>query len=189
VAVLGARRPGVGAWNFVVAGLLAVLFLPVAEGFGTPRLNPPHLAFLTLVLVVPVLNYLPTRLGLAAAAVGFACAVVLARLDGVEVGENVLDAAGFALASAPWLGAWGFASGRSGDPFDRTWRRFRDAYGFIWAQRVREQFNRAAVNAGWPVFLRWGGLEASGPRVDPEAFQAMLGAVLKRFGIDDSATQ
>src|SRR5262245_48548375 len=27
VAVFGARRPGVGAWNFVVAGLLAVLLL------------------------------------------------------------------------------------------------------------------------------------------------------------------
>src|SRR6516225_8638116 len=32
VAVLGARRPGVTAWNFVVLGLLAVHLLPVAEG-------------------------------------------------------------------------------------------------------------------------------------------------------------
>src|SRR5262245_49299879 len=29
VAVLGARRPGVGPWNGVVCGLLAVLLLPV----------------------------------------------------------------------------------------------------------------------------------------------------------------
>src|SRR5262245_42060056 len=34
VAVLGARRPNVAAWNFVVAGLLAVLLLPVAQGLG-----------------------------------------------------------------------------------------------------------------------------------------------------------
>src|SRR6516225_7885921 len=33
VAVLGARRPGVGAWNFVVLGLLAVLLLAWAEEF------------------------------------------------------------------------------------------------------------------------------------------------------------
>src|SRR5882724_2886965 len=33
VSVLGARRPGVGAWNFVVVGLLAVLLIPVARGF------------------------------------------------------------------------------------------------------------------------------------------------------------
>src|SRR5437868_1505128 len=29
VAVLGARRPGAGAWNFVVVGLLAVVLLPL----------------------------------------------------------------------------------------------------------------------------------------------------------------
>ena len=32
VAVLGARRPGVGPWNFVLLGLLAVMLLPLAEG-------------------------------------------------------------------------------------------------------------------------------------------------------------
>src|SRR5262249_20953916 len=32
VAVFGARRPGVAAWNFVLLGLLAVLLLPLAEG-------------------------------------------------------------------------------------------------------------------------------------------------------------
>src|SRR5687767_287481 len=30
-AVFGARRPIVGAWNFVVLGLLCVLLLPLAE--------------------------------------------------------------------------------------------------------------------------------------------------------------
>jgi len=34
VAVLGARRPGMTAWNFVVAGLLAVLLLPVARDWA-----------------------------------------------------------------------------------------------------------------------------------------------------------
>src|SRR4051794_17756783 len=31
VAVFGARRPGVSAWNFVVLGLLVVLLLPLSE--------------------------------------------------------------------------------------------------------------------------------------------------------------
>src|SRR6266446_829902 len=31
VAVLGARRPGVAAWDLVVVGLLIVLFLPMIE--------------------------------------------------------------------------------------------------------------------------------------------------------------
>src|SRR5438105_4854426 len=38
VAVLGARRPGVGAWNFVVCGLLLVLVLPVVD-LGDLRLR------------------------------------------------------------------------------------------------------------------------------------------------------
>jgi len=63
VAVLGARRPIVGPWNLVVAGLLAVLLLPAAQGWGTPRLETAHLVFLSLTLAVPVLNYLPTRFG------------------------------------------------------------------------------------------------------------------------------
>ncbi len=33
VAVLGARRPHVGAWNVVVVGLLAVFLLPLAEQY------------------------------------------------------------------------------------------------------------------------------------------------------------
>src|SRR5437764_449525 len=69
VAVLGARRPGVGAWNFVVVGLLALLLLPVAEGWmvATPlHLNGYHLVCLSAVVAVGILNYLPTRGGLPA---------------------------------------------------------------------------------------------------------------------------
>src|SRR5205085_1522448 len=66
VAVLGARRPGVAAWNFVVLGLLVVLLLPLAEGFGRLHLSWPRLLFLAGTLAVGFLNYLPTRLGPAA---------------------------------------------------------------------------------------------------------------------------
>ncbi len=37
VAVLGARRPIVAAWNFVVASLLVVLLWPVVERMGDLR--------------------------------------------------------------------------------------------------------------------------------------------------------
>src|SRR5262245_12244832 len=47
VAVLGARRPGVGAWNFVLAGLLTVILLPLAEQFllPGPAPGPLHIFF------------------------------------------------------------------------------------------------------------------------------------------------
>src|SRR5437763_11762318 len=64
VAVLGARRPGVGAWNLVVGGLLAVMLLPLAESLIADKqpLDGLRTAFLATTLAVGVLHYLPTRL-------------------------------------------------------------------------------------------------------------------------------
>src|SRR5207249_7117543 len=65
VAVLGARRPGVGAWNFVVGALLAVDLLGLAESTltaGSLQLNAFRLMCLAGPLAVGGLNYLPTRL-------------------------------------------------------------------------------------------------------------------------------
>src|SRR5438552_12944159 len=61
VAVLGARRPGVTAWNFVVLAQLAVLLLPLAEGLGNLHLDSLWLIFLGGTLAIGILNYLPTR--------------------------------------------------------------------------------------------------------------------------------
>jgi hypothetical protein len=68
--------------------------------------------------------------------------------------------------------------------FDRLWLAYRDRFGFVWGQRMREQFNRAAHHAGWPVVLRWGGLHTTATEAapDPAAMLATLRAVLKRFG-------
>ncbi|MCS7047081.1 MAG: hypothetical protein NZO58_12055, partial [Gemmataceae bacterium] len=60
--------------------------------------------------------------------------------------------------SAPWLAWFRGDSSSTGDAADRTWLSLRDRWGLVWAQRVREQFNRAAVHAQWPVRLRWRGL-------------------------------
>src|SRR5260370_1235188 len=84
----------------------------------------------------------------------------LAWLWGVELGglatAGVPDwltlVAGCLLGLTPWLG-WAALCrrGPAEAEFDRTWLAFRDRYGMVWGQRTREQFNRAAANAGWPV--------------------------------------
>jgi hypothetical protein len=182
VAVLGARRPGVGAWNAVVAGLLLVLLRPLLEGMGDLRPNSVHLAFLGATLAIGLLNYLPTRFFLTALAGGLVCAVELGRLGGASFG--FLDHWGWPLlAAAPWLGlasAWRRIPERE---FDRIWLGFRDRFGFVWAQRLRDQFNRASSNAGWPTVLAWSGvrLTQGHSEVPPEALAA-LQALLKRFG-------
>jgi hypothetical protein len=98
------------------------------------------------------------------------------------------------LAAVPWAG---YVSWRRAAPprtaFDRLWWEFRNRYGLVWGQRVREQFNRAAANAGWPVQLHWYGLLhfAGADSVDEEMrldmFQT-LQALLKRFGPESDDT-
>jgi hypothetical protein len=191
VAVLGARRPGVRAWNFVVCGLLAVLLLPAAEGLGTPRLDTPSITFLAGTLIVGLANYLPTRLGPAALLLGAGCGLELV----LEVSPGwfadalwVEAVAGLCLGLAPWTAlALVQHRRRSEDAFDALWLDFRNRFGVVWGQRLREQFNRAAVNAGWRVTLGWFGLhvEAGATPPDPAKALAKLRALLSRFGPEE----
>src|SRR5262245_44368336 len=108
VAVLGARRPGVAAWNFVVLGLLAVLLLPLARGLGQARLEVVHVIFLAAILLVGLLNYLGTRLTLAVLLAGLGCGLAFAALVTPawldEGSSELLLLAGLSLGLAPWLG-------------------------------------------------------------------------------------
>ncbi|HTU94006.1 MAG TPA: hypothetical protein VMF69_28255 [Gemmataceae bacterium] len=187
IAVLGARRPGASAWNFVVAGLLAVLLLPILNGMGELRLEPAQKLFLAGTLAVSVLNYLPTRLGLNAVVAAAGCGWEMMRLLGWIAPATSPWLGLFLLALTPWtvwtaVATWGAAP----TEFDRLWLAYRDRFGFVWGQRMREQFNRAAHHAGWPVVLRWSGLQMTAvePSPDPAELLAMLRAVLKRFGPD-----
>jgi len=192
VAVLGARRPGVIAWNFVVLAQLGVLLLPIAEGLGELRLNPLRLIFLGGTLAIGALNYMPTRLAAAVVALGLACGIELALLQQAEnAGQGLERAAGVSrclLAISPWLAFRGVKSGRRPtSTFDQIWLGFRDSFGLVWSQRVRDQFNLAAENAGWPVVLRWRGLRVlqgmdSLAETTREEIIAALRALLKRFG-------
>jgi hypothetical protein len=190
IAVLGARRPGVAAWNFVVVGLLAVLLLPVLNGLGEPHLETMHWLFLGVTLAVPILNYLPTRLGLAALLLAAGCGCEMAVLLGVAP-QGVLSVGMGSLGISPWAAMAFFRRGATGTAFDRLWLAYRDRFGFVWGQRMREQFNRAAHHAGWPVALRWDGLHPTAPAPAPDSAEllALLRAVLKRFGPEEDQTR
>jgi hypothetical protein len=184
VAVLGARKPGAAAWNFVVLGLLAVLLLPVAEGFGSPRLNAVYLGFLGAMLALGLLNYLPTRLAPAALTLAVGCGVEIAGLAHLPLPDWLAPAGRCLVGLAPWsalaLMRWRWPAATE---FDRTWLSFRDRFGVVWGQRTREHFNRAAANAGWPLRLTWHGLEATGEGTAPDDAVVLetLRALLKRF--------
>jgi hypothetical protein len=194
VAVLGARRPGAAAWNFVVLGLLVVLLLPLAEAavLGTP-LHPGtfRTSFLTVLFGMTVVNYLPTRLGAGAALLGIGCGWELLWLNGesrMSADLGGMSAGAWCVGLAPWAAWVGVAVRRSGgNAVDRLWQSFRDRYGLVWGQRLREQFNRAAANAGLGVELSWTGLRSAGgasPDTGPgsPAYET-LAALMKRFGL------
>jgi hypothetical protein len=189
VAVLGARRPHVFAWNFVVLGLFTVMVLPLMETqfIGTYPIDGLRILFMAGTIAVGSLNYLPTRLGPAALLLMLIGAGEMTRLyapalwPGFGAGM-VFD---LLLSSVPWL-AWICLAWRAADrsDFDSLWLKFRDQWGLVWGQRVREQFNNAAQNAGWPVKLAWHGLtqvKDESLAADQEKFVEMLRKTLQRF--------
>jgi hypothetical protein len=179
VAVLGARRPGAGAWHFVVGGLLVTLLLPLLMGLGELRLQREQVWFLGGVLLVGVANYLPTRLFVPAALLLAWCALELAVVVGWRE-PTVIDP--LLLLAVPWS-AWLVRPSARLSAFDRVWWLFRHRFGFLWAERMRDQFNRAADNANLGVTLSRGGL--AGPVPDEETrrrAESLLAALLGRFG-------
>lgn len=192
VAVLGARRPHVFAWNFVVLGLFAVMLLPLVETtiLGTRSSEGLRAIFLAATIAVGILNYLPTRLAPAALLLMLVCQIELIVPFGPESSPaTVVVSMDGLLAVVPWI-AWicwrkrGIVLKRSA--FDRLWLDFRDRWGLVWSQRVREQFNFAAQNAGWPVKLTWQGLvvrkgETIAGAGDREKYVETLRAILQRF--------
>jgi hypothetical protein len=188
VAVFGARRPGLAAWNFVVLGLLVVLLLPLGEAaaLGTPlRVGTIRTVFLASLIGTTVINYLPTRLVVGAVLISVGATWDLACLASEQpVDEIVMWCVGF----GTWL-AWICVTLRpaTANACDRLWRSFRDRFGLVWSQRVREQFNRATVNAGLDVELRWTGMRtrAGGQpngELNASAFR-ILAAIVQRFGL------
>ncbi len=189
VATLEPRQPGVAAWHFVTGGLLCVLALPLAQGWGRLDLGPEWAVFLAAVLGVGCLNYLPTRLGVAAALVLAACGYEVWGLANPEWRPGWARLPGpLAVGVAPWAGLLAVAlAPRGATEFDRVWRGFRDRFGGLWALRVCEQFNRAAANAGWSLRLGWGGAApGDDPLVRGEGLMT-LRALLKRFGPSETA--
>ncbi len=192
VAVLGARRPQVGAWNFVVLGLLAVMLLPLGEHLmlGSPALNGVRIFFLGATLAVAIGNYLPTIAWFPGMVLGGVCTMecVLLFNDWLAFSTTYLDILHLCLLTIPWLGLAAWRSRRTPAlEIDNVWFDFRDRFGLFWGQRVREQYNRSAANTGLPGHLYWHGWKnrscaMPATREQAKEMQTILRALLQRFG-------
>jgi len=184
LAVFGARRPGLVAWDFIVASLLVILWLGWAEGLiaGTElKLGTVRLTFLTILLATVVLNYLLTSSRAAAMCLALASAFILSDMFATEF-RNV-NLAILSVGTAPWY-AWLELKVCPGHRTfaDRQWLAFRDRFGVVWAMRVREQFNCVAKNAGWSVRLGWSGFRSETDEIPSEWVDALV-ALYKRFTV------
>jgi len=202
MAVLGARRPGAGAWNFVILGLLAVMLFLWLEGRLAEDdliLQRVRTVFLASTVTIGVLNYLPTRLAAASVLLALGCAGELSIISGSESLQKALvPARNFSrlmVALVPWVA---YARLRwqhlPGPEFDKLWLRFRNNYGLVWAQRLREQFNQSVKHSNWPVILRWQGLcvipgERPASDEDRQEMLANLRALMKRFEPPEKAKE
>jgi hypothetical protein len=211
MAVLGARRPGVGAWHFVVLVLLVVLSVPLLQSLLRGRWDRPlrcddvWTLLFAAVLLVGTINYVPTRLapghcvvGLFLAAVGASASPWRAARDWEMVREGArLAPAG--VAAGIWL-AWWIGRPRRGDAaprsWDRVWWDYRQRFGLIWSRRVQERFNASAEHLGWTIRLRWSGFvtlgapdrsqeTADGLLSAPGPMQNALRSLLRRFVSDE----
>jgi hypothetical protein len=196
MAVLGARRPGVAAWNFVILGLLIVMVFLLMEGRLAEDdwiLRRVRTVFLASTIAIGFLNYVPTRLAPAAILLALGCALEILSISGSESqtanGDSSRAIGRLLVGLAPWAAyaqlRW---HPKPRSEFDEIWLRFRNSYGMFWAQRLREQFNLSAKNSDWPVVLRWQGLRIlhgaspHGP-ADRQAMYDNLRALMKRFDV------
>jgi hypothetical protein len=191
VAVLGARRPGHGAWcGFVMIPLLLVLEWPVtgvavAGWVSGARLGPvlegvrldwPERIGWLIVLVLGTGNYLLTRRW---AAVLGGAGGVLAMLwpltglvtDGEWSGTVRLTGSVVLAASLCWagVGSRGVLAETDGDRrrrLDWAWGDFVEAYGLVWAVRLSARVNEELQRISGGGVLGPGGIEfADGDRV------------------------
>ncbi len=198
VAVLGAKRPQNGAWNFVVLSLWGIVALPAAENFFLHpgqrlALGDARAWFLWILILLGPINYVPTRF--AVASLLLAAGQMVALSPYLALIHRPLfsfhSVVGLAIAANGFLEGW-VASHRprSGNSdYDRVWLDFRDTFGLLWALRVQERVNAVAQQNGWDIELAWNGFfrPSSGQaisKIDPTtapALKSSFNGLLRRF--------
>lgn len=176
MAVLGARRPLIGMWHFLVASLVVVLWLGYAEGLldgSGLKIGPFRWAFLACLLGVGLGNFLFTRWSIAVIFLMLAVGTTTWMLWNSTF--DSLPAASAVASASGWI-ALLLSRRAPADP----WVQFRNRYGAVWALRLREQFVAAAAARGWPVSLSWHGSIGKGEGQNPQWMSA-LNALMIRF--------
>jgi hypothetical protein len=203
MAVLGAKRPQDRGWQWVVLTLWVVLIWPAVQAVLLPvgvrvELFIAWKLFLWGLIGVSLLNYLPTRYWLAALGVATGQIILLQAYLGLSPWLpsewSLAIGTGCFLLSALWVDGlnrrrWLAASETILTPFDKRWRRFRDAYGAFWALRIFARINQTAELREWPLRLSWSGFvlgDRQPTSADLAELEQTLATLSQRFMEDES---
>jgi hypothetical protein len=211
MAVLGAKRPQDRGWQWVVLALWVILLVPALQAVAARsgqelELYAVSQLLLEALVVMGLLNYLPTRYAPAAMLFALGQIVLLAPYlfefgAGPKWQRSGLVAIIAAMAAAAGLSrrAATLAPGACGAPSSLTrlnqrWSLFRDGWGAFWGLRVLQRVNQTAELSHWPVRLDWRKGFVRGPSNSPAAdddpradeqiiahIQQTLDSLLRRF--------
>jgi len=177
LAVLGAKRPMSRVWSaFVITPLLLVLgwsdvavLIRPGDRPETWQLEDPVAVGYALVVVMTAGNHLASRFVLAELIWLAGLAITVGPLT--NAGHSLADpsATTRALSTLCFSGAAAVAYWTATNPpvaatpSDALWLDFRDWFGVLWARRIQDRMNQAAVQFNWPVRLELEGFIARAP--------------------------
>jgi hypothetical protein len=170
ISILGAKRPGSRAWNFVTFSMLLTLSWPALFSWlhGWPpapmRLMEPALWAYAVVCVMGLGNYVGTRFLWSALWLGLALSWLVMPYSGwapeilptptgcrmratLCAGLSVIWPCLLAASSRAFLAPW-----------DRVWVDFVNMFGIVWGRRIQDRFNETARQSKWGVKLDFYGL-------------------------------
>lgn len=179
VAVLGAKRPQHNAWQLIVVALWGMLALPAAEILAfrpgiSLELRDARGVFPWILILMPVMNWLPTRhwlsSGLFALAQAWLLAPYLPLMDVESSSSRVATALGIICASLVVLRLNSRQPSDAPSAADRVWLDFRDEYGVAWGLRIQQRVNEVSRLRNWGYSLSWFGFVSdAGVRLMPDA--------------------
>ena len=196
MGVLGAKRPQEAGWNWVVLSLWIILVWPAVQAVMLPQGNRLELFlawkfFVLGLIVLGLLNYLPTRHALSAILAAVGQYVILdAYLLDLELISPTwvppVSAGCFLLAAilAARLRPTKDTTKLGLQEYNKQWLHFRDAYGAFWALRFLGRLMQSAELQKWTFQPTWSGFVAGEEEPSAKELQELEQAMdgfLRRF--------
>jgi hypothetical protein len=198
MALLGAKRPQDRAWQLIVASLWFILSLPAFETalYQRSGLLDMHVArrgFLLVLVVVGVLNMLPTRFWPSALLYAVGQLFLLTKFVpslGLSLGAGGAIAGLVCFVASAALVIVGLPRRHlASTQTEGLWLDFRDSFGSLWALRVAERINATAALNGWYITVGLRGFRSESesarailiPSAVHHELQKNLRSMLRRF--------